>query len=128
MKLSSLPESVLQLAELIGLPAALKIVDSYAGTRLYVPFEMRHDHPLVLLIGRELADKMARHYGGEQYLDIPRCVEAARHARDEAIAADFVAGASYRALANQYHLTMRGVAKILARMRVDVNDRQADLF
>jgi hypothetical protein len=128
VRLSHLPETVLEMVELIGMPAALKIVESYGGVRLYVPQTIVPDHPLEQLIGRTNAEKLAARYGGEHHFDIPRCVEAARHARDDAIAAEFLAGASYRTLAQRYRLTERSIGNILTRKRITEDDRQTSLF
>ena len=128
MNLAHLPESLRETAALIGLPATLKLVERDGGVRLYVPQTVPPGHALAELLGTAAADKLARAFGGGEHFDVPRCVIAARRARDEALAADYIAHHSYRMLALKYHLTERGVRKIIERAGLTADDRQTELF
>lgn len=63
-----LPQSILEMAAVIGLPAALALVKSYGGLELRVPIgrvvegKVRSD--LIALIGPDAADRLILAYGG----------------------------------------------------------------
>jgi len=110
---TDLPPSLRDIADLIGLPGTLKLVETYGGVRLYVPKKLDADHKLAQLIGLEHAAKLAATYGGELHFDIPRAVEATRAARDRSIRADQASGSTHRELALKYNLTERQIRNIL---------------
>lgn len=128
MNLEHLPERARAIAELIGMPATLKLVERYGGMRIYVPQTIPPAHTLVDLIGRDAAERLARAFGGDEHFDLPRCTVAARRVRDALLVADFLAEMSHRQLAGKYQLTERGVRKIIARAGISADDRQPVLF
>lgn len=128
MNLEHLPERARAIAELIGLPATLKLVERYGGVRIYVPQTMPPSHALVGLLGVDAAERLSRAFGGDEHFDVPRCTLAARRARDATLVADFLAGMSHRNLALNYQLTERAVRKIIARAGITADDRQPELF
>lgn len=121
-----LPSILQDMAELIGLPATLKLVEAYGGVRLYIPKRFDPDHPLVKLVGHAHAAKLCESYGGELHFDIPRAVAATRAARDARMRNDRSLGATHRELALRYVLTERQIRNILGDEEED--DRQAGLF
>lgn len=121
-----LPGVLQEIAELIGLPGTLKLVEVYGGVRLYVPKRMEQDHPLASLIGFDNAATLAATYGGELHFDIPRAVAATRAARDRRIRDDRATGRTHRELALRYGLTERQIRNILGDEGED--DRQVGLF
>lgn len=128
MNLEHLPERARAIAELIGMPATLKLVERFGGVRIYVPQTVPPSHALVDLLGRDAADRLAIAFGGDEHFDIPRCTLAARRVRDAQLVADFLGGMSHRLLAIKYQLTERGVRKIIARAGITADDRQPELF
>ena len=70
--LSKLPYVVQDIANIIGLENALKLVEQYKGIKMYVPSEFRSDHILCQLIGEANTVILIKNYGGET-LDIPKC-------------------------------------------------------
>lgn len=128
MNLEHLPERARVIAELIGLPATLKLVERFGGVRVYVPQTMPPSHALVDLLGADAAERLSRAFGGDEHFDVPRCTLAARRLRDAALIADFLDGTSHRALALKYRLTERAVRKIIARAGITADDRQPELF
>jgi len=128
VKLEDLPNSLQDIAELIGLAATVKLVETYGGVRIYVPQTIEPDHALAALLGHDNALRLARAYGGHEHFDLPRATLAVKRARDAALTADYLAGISYRQLALKYQLTERGVRKIIARAGITEEDRQAALF
>ena len=87
-----LPESILEIAEIIGYPATLKLVEALGGVSF--PFskgvsvlgKARVDM-LIQAVGQEAADKLMAHFGGED-LFIPRCAVAFREARNQRFIAE----------------------------------------
>ncbi|MEX0732863.1 MAG: Mor transcription activator family protein [Aquisalimonadaceae bacterium] len=109
-----LPARIAEIAEVVGMSAALELVQGWGGLRVYVPEQLQSDHPLARALGVSAARALAARYGREK-IDVPRCVAAVRAARDECIRRDHAAGVSARQLAITYQLTERAIWKILAR-------------
>ncbi len=123
-----LPASLAEIIDAIGIAAALKLVERYGGTRVYVPSEetITVTHPLACAIGLEAARKLAR-VRGREYLDVPRCAAYVRAIRNAAIR-DGLAEASAAELARQYCTTRRNIFRIAAAGDDASNDPQSDLF
>lgn len=72
-----LPAILQEIAELIGLKAALQIASHAGGTRKYIPAHAEDGHWLVECVGRENADKLCKHIEVDgrrgQHIDIPLC-------------------------------------------------------
>ncbi len=119
-----LPGVLQEIAELIGLPATLKLVESYGGVRLYVPKRIDDDHALARLIGLDNARLLSDAYGAEEHFDIPRAVAATRAVRDMQIRTDRKT-MTHRELALKYGLTERQIRNILQE---EDDDRQVGLF
>lgn len=113
IRIEDLPSRMRELARTIGLPATLKLVEEYGGTRIYVPKKPDDDWALIGLLGRSAAGKLTRAYGGE-HLEVDRAVTAMRAARDRALIADATVH-SVTQLALKYKLTARAVWNILRR-------------
>lgn len=121
-----LPGVLQDIAELIGLPGTLKLVETYGGVRLYVPKKLDAAHDLARLIGLDRATLLAETYGGQDHFDIPRAVAATRAARDARIRADRADGMTHRELALANRLTERQIRTILGDEPED--DRQVRMF
>jgi Mor family transcriptional regulator len=122
-----LPKSVAELVRVVGLAAALAIVEERGGTRLYVPTEATPEHWLAALIGMEAFAALVDYAAGDE-LDIARCVAALRAAQELQIALDAEAGMSQSQLALKHRYTERGIRKVLRRVAVRVDARQQALF
>ena len=59
---SWLPETLAEIAEVIGVEAALRIGQLKGGADCYIPAGVTDDHWLTKLIGREAAQKLCAHY------------------------------------------------------------------
>lgn len=121
-----LPETLVEIAEVIGLPATLRLVEGWGGLRLYIPQpeHLSGEHPLVQQLGEDAARSLAEIYAREK-VDIPRCLAAVRGVRNRRIATAHRQGMSVRRLAIEHHLTERAVWMILA---ADPEPREPDLF
>ena len=63
--IDQLPHSAAEIVDVVGVEAALRLVEAWGGIRLYVPQQMPEDHLLVSTLGRAEADLLASRYGGE---------------------------------------------------------------
>lgn len=118
-----LPASLADVVDAIGLEATLCLVERLGGTRIYVPDGMNPDHALVRLIGHQSAYALAKEMPGET-LDLPRCVNAVRAARDAQIRAERAGGSTVRKLALKYGLTERQIYAILAAGEPEASPQQ----
>lgn len=71
-------EALAQIAEVLGMEAALQLARHFGGIRLYIPRQIGDHHPICAAIGRNHADSLSAWAGGGS-LDIPK--QAARRAR-----------------------------------------------
>ena len=107
-----LPESVADIVQAIGVPATLKLIERFGGSRVYAP-ELEHiteDHAIARAIGLEAARALAKLCAMNR-LEIPRAANAFRLARDRAIQRESRT-TSVSKLALKYRLTERRVYQI----------------
>lgn len=121
-----LPASVQDLAEVIGLTAAMQIVDAFGGRRVCVPVAEHPDHPLARLLGPRAFHRLVATYRGEE-LEVPTCALAKRRAEATAF---FRAGGGTTAGAVKLGMTRQGARRLLRRLEQDgrVVDPQLGLF
>ena len=79
-----LPPKLIEIAQVIGLDAALKLSAAWPGIRLTVPKDIRADHPIALHLGIEAAGKLASIYGGDTLVP-PMCTRYHRERLNERI-------------------------------------------
>lgn len=122
--LNLLPGELREIAQLIGIPATMALAGKYGGVGLYVPKELRADHPLIALIGAENAQKLSQHYPGDE-IEIGKAEAALREIRNQEIRSLYPK-LSQRALALKYKTTERNIRLILGECAR--NDDQMTLF
>jgi len=122
--IEQLPGELRRMAELIGLPAALRLAEARGGRRLYFPYGVDPEHNLVQLIGQEAADILCREYAGER-LEIPRALGYAQAVRNAHIRQSRAKGISQSALAGEHRLSERHIRNI---ERGADGDEQMGLF
>ncbi|MCG8993238.1 DNA transposition protein [Laribacter hongkongensis] len=143
MKLESvqhlLPEMAKLIAELIGLPKALKLIEAWGGTTFPVSKNKRREgqiryEALAEVVGVDAANILTCHFGGE-VLSIPRCAVAMREIRDRMIRAEFdqatcdmPAVHAVNQLARRYQMTERNVWMVLKKADALGETRQEALF
>lgn len=93
LDLSLLPPTARDLADLIGLPATLRLVEGWGGRAVQIARGKRAKgkaqlDELAAIVGRLEANKLAQRYGGG-VLTIPLCADALRGARDGALQSRF---------------------------------------
>ena len=107
-----LPKRLRDFVRLIGLPATLKLVERYGGTRLYIPANPHAEHPLAQLIGLDKLQALSSVYALEDHFDIPKAERALRHLRDQEIREAYKTR-SASALAREHGLTERQIFNIV---------------
>lgn len=125
--IDQLPQSAAEIVDVVGVEAALRLVEAWGGVRLYVPQQMPKDHLLVSTLGREEADELAARYGGES-IQVPRCLHALRAVRNTRMRRERARGDSPALLALRYRLTERQVYSILANTAEPEDERQQTLI
>lgn len=123
-----------QLVDLVGIAAALRLVEKRGGTHFYVPLPTRiaiHHH-LAVEMGLEPARRLAAAYPA-QHVMVPRGAPMLRRRRDIALLED-CKSMSITAVARKYEMTERNVYFRLERGLENLpelpgaNDSQGDLF
>lgn len=114
----------------IGLPATLRLVEAYGGTRLYLPSidKLNSEHPIVLTIGLDAARKLAGIWPMDRGY-VPLVREHLRAVRNRELRQDNEV-MSVSALARKYKLSERQVYEILAAPEPAQRkeEKQAGLF
>lgn len=82
-----LPNSLRDIAEAIGYENTIKIVEGYAGAKIWIPRQPTLDWALLPILGYENAYKLAKLCGGSQ-IEIPICRAIRMGDRNEKIKGD----------------------------------------
>ncbi|WP_293766629.1 Mor transcription activator family protein [uncultured Aquitalea sp.] len=134
-----LPEMAQLIADLIGLPKALKLIEAWGGTTFPISKNKRRDgqiryEALAEVVGVDAANVLTRHFGGE-VLSIPRCAVAMREVRDRMMRSEFdketrehPASHAVNLLARRYQMTERNVWMVLKKADQVSETRQEVLF
>lgn len=125
--LALLPSRVAELVDVVGLAAALKLVELRGGGRLEVPKRVKAEHWLVEHIGLEALAKLVAYYNGER-IEIDRCFKVLLMIQERVIVAAHDNGASNWQLAKQYGYTERGIRKLRKRVEQAQPSANLDLF
>lgn len=100
------PAALVRIAEVTSTAAALKLVDAFGGTSIYVPQSITSEDRLALILGAEAAVALAEAFGGDR-LDIPT-MAFARHRKAMIIQAE----GSARVVARRLGVTERYVRMV----------------
>lgn len=60
--LDQLPETLREIAEVIGLEATIALVRARGGTSIYIPAYSKDDHWLTKVVGKDAADALCAHF------------------------------------------------------------------
>lgn len=120
MEPAHLPESLLEIVDLIGLQAATALVKWRGGTYAYIPSRLREDdsRELVAVVGLPAAQQLSRQYGNSR-IYIPRAHRLLLARRNQAIVQAYDAGTPASALCLRYGLTERQIWRILQSAPAD---------
>ncbi|MEO5334125.1 MAG: hypothetical protein H7839_19100 [Magnetococcus sp. YQC-5] len=110
---ADLPDSLEEIADVIGREGAVKLVNECGGTRIFVPRKMRVQHKLATLLGFEQARRLSLHFGGET-LTVVRAAHLQRRTRNREIVRRYDSGVGVRQLAREHTLTERQIYTILS--------------
>ena len=124
--LAHLPQSIQDLLPIIGVDAALALVNARGGIAITVPLDPKPGHWMSAIIGYPELQALSANYGGEQ-IEVPRCHRALQAAREQQILADVDAGHTINSIALRHGYTRRGINKMRERHR-NKPDNQPDLF
>ncbi len=106
-----LPESLREIADIIGTGPAIKLSIDFGGTEEYVPKKMSENHRIAKSIGLDAALELAAWAGGGR-LDIPRAVAVHKGKRNLEICNEIKTGRSKKSLAKKHSLTTRRIRQI----------------
>ena len=124
------PVNLLEIVEVIGEAAALKLVERFGGTTPRLPAlrNINADHPLAQCIGVKALTLLAVETGGGRWLYIAKCARGLREARNLEIVRLYSPpiNTPVDELARRYNLSDRQIWSILGSTVVD--DRQVSLF
>lgn len=117
--LRDLPQSLREIADVIGLAGALALSGHLGGTRITVPTVGRlwTDHPLCAAIHYDEVLKLAEIYGGTS-IYVPKADGAARELRNVEIRELRRRGVAVANLARRFRLSDRQVLTILGETHV----------
>ncbi|MBF0215062.1 MAG: hypothetical protein HQM00_16120 [Magnetococcales bacterium] len=111
--IDGMPNSMCEIAEIIGKEGAITLIQEYGGTRIFVPRKLRVQNKLATLLGIEQALKLSQHFGGET-LNIVRGADMLRQKRNREIIQLYDSGKRVPDLARAYNLTERRIYDILS--------------
>lgn len=122
------PINLLEIVEVIGEAAALKLVERFGGTTPRLPAirNITPDHPMAQCIGIEALTALVTATGGGRWLYVARCARGMRESRNRQIVEQYSNGTTVEALARRYHLSDRQIWNILGSTVMD--DKQESLF
>lgn len=117
-----------ELIDVTSLETALKLVERFGGTTIWVPKNPKPEHALAQLIGLPDFKKLC-HYYGDTAVEIDRCVAVILALRDEQIRKDSE-DLTDRQLARKHHLTERQIRRIRVKRGVPLHKdkHNLDLF
>lgn len=124
-----LPESMRDIVRVVGIDAAITIVQERGGICMYIPATASPDHWLANAIGMEAFTKLVEYAPGWEP-KIPLCKEALIAIKEREILKKAQSGKSQAELAREYKMTERGIRKLLRRAETAHTDllQQHPLF
>lgn len=120
-----LPDSLKEIAEIIGVGPTIKLAKEFGGTETYIPKTMTAKHPIAVCIGLDAAIKLSELAIGDN-LDIPRAVAVHRGKRNAEIRKAVEGGLSKKKAARRFELTTRWIRHLMNSAENDKN--QGNLF
>ena len=135
LALTDLPPNARVLVDACGMELALRLVDKYGGTNLYIPIEIPEEHPLVTLLGVVKANALSRRmdviskdHPAERAFHVPVCKHALKRIRDRQMYQAYLGGKSAAKLALEHGMDERSIRRILSDVKKNVPDeRQGQL-
>lgn len=121
-----------ELVDVVGEPAALRLVAALGGTRFYVREHIQPDSPIIAAIGVEAAELLAAHIAtgiGGLAVEIPRgpSSQMAQYRR-RLLERAGTPGLTESSIARELGVHGRTVRRARAKLRSDAEDDQGSLF
>ena len=121
-----LPQSVQEIADVIGRESALKLIGSAKGAgrrswrvNIYVPARLSPDHQLVRILGWHSAYRLCRYFGGE-ILQPSSCSFIERAFRNQSIMTMNDAGRTTSEISHDLGISCRTVRHVIASAKAPV--------
>lgn len=127
MKLAPLFE---EMVTVIGLAAAVKLVEARGGQRIFVPRKVPAGHWLAELLGLTKANQLAQHFNhqGGNHIDLPAAARLHQAQRNAMIAKMAAEKKSANEIAAAANITRRHVFRLVDRINAEPTDNQPDFF
>lgn len=119
----NLPESLIDVAETLGLPVALRLIEIFGGQEVGFPVHPRPDHPVIKALGEEAGFALCHFLSGAR-IYVPHGRSAGRRRSVNDLAAS---GMKRGEIARALGLSQRHVRR-LANGQPDRDPRQHRLF
>ncbi len=113
---SLLPPKLAEIAEVIGVDAALKLSAAHPGIRIHVPKQVPAQHDLCVVLGADAARMLCEVYGGAD-LVVPMASRAHREKLHQAILDALDAGSTAPDLARRFGVHQFTVYRLAADRR-----------
>lgn len=122
-----LPDTLAEIADVIGLAKTLDLVSAYGGLTIRLPGRFDPTHPLVGVIGHASTAALCERFAGE-IVYIPKLEAAIRRRRNTEIVSRYDNGTPVEILARAYNLSSRQIWHVIAAERSTDHCAQDDLF
>ncbi len=103
-------------AEVIGIPATLKIINEHKGRLIHIPRKADEGFQLCELLGKPVASELCRAFGGTQ-IEVPIEAKLQRKLKHQAILKRKSAGVPVQQIAEEFGASRRHVYQILKDIR-----------
>lgn len=125
-----LPPLLQEIADVVGIAAAIKLAEAKGGQRIFVPDTIEDGHWLAELIGLDLARQLSFYltHDGGTHIDLPKGDRLRRAKRNDMIAEMLADGHSANYVASRFDLTRREIFRHKARQRERAESDQIDMF
>ena len=122
------PQSLMELAEVVGPEAALAIAREFGGRGVYVPHTAYPGHIIEQVIGRGAFERLCKYHGGEELRDIPLAAALENKSALIRATARNYPDLSHRAIAAALRTTERHVRRVLNGEDGPVYQEQLTMF
>lgn len=115
----ALPGVLREIADVVGVEAAVRIAELCGGARLFIPTQVKPDWWLARAIGEDKAKAIARHFTSgdhSQNIEIPLGETGAAATRRRALCAMIAEGVPNEEIARRLRITTRSVRRNKARL------------
>ena len=122
----ALPRSLVDLAETLGLPVALRLIAHFGGTEVRIPKRPAPDHPILKALGEEDGAAVCRFLGGQQ-IYVPRGGQGGRWRQAQEMAGR---GMTRAQIARVLGVSQRHIRRLAngGPRKIDQDARQTRLF